>query len=77
MQSGWVYPMVKYKPGFATTIMGSDGDGLPDSFERAAGLSTTSVDSDNDRHDDAAELPLAALPTGDPLLANGIVTCVP
>lgn len=58
-------------------ITDTDGDGLVDAFERSAGLSSTLVDSDGDGRSDSSEFPLANLPTGDPLVADGVITCTP
>ena len=52
-------------------------DTLPDAFESLIGTSGKNADSDGDGRLDGEELPFAALPVSDPLIADGPNPCIP
>jgi hypothetical protein len=52
-------------------------DTRPDSFESLIGTSGKNADSDGDGRPDGEELPFAALPVSDPLVADGPSPCIP
>jgi hypothetical protein len=73
---GYVYPAVQYTANGAQ-FLDDDLDSLPDPFESLIGTSGKNADSDGDGRPDGEELPFAALPVSDPLIADGANPCVP
>lgn len=73
---GYVYPAVQYTANGAQ-FLDDDLNTLPNAFESLIGTSGKHADSDGDGRPDGEELPFAALPVSDPLIADGANPCIP